>query len=239
MVVSPRWPHATAAGRAISGVQAAGTADGPATFRSTLDAVVGLGAEGGCVTLAFRSCIGCRRASRLHARVGGLVPGGGGVRRLLMEEQMKTPQDLQTWRDMKMIDADGGKIGTIEDIFLDCHTGEPAWAAVKTGLFGTTRFGSVCRRRTSRTRRASMPKATDAGGGAQALGVLRPFGLRRLAGRRPHQGAGAPRRGRGPRTSVGDGHRGRRRRAGDRRRAVAARRGGDGPPGEREPGQNV
>jgi sporulation protein YlmC with PRC-barrel domain len=37
---------------------------------------------------------------------------------------------------MKMIDADGDKIGTIEDILLDRQTGEPAWAAVKTGLFG-------------------------------------------------------------------------------------------------------
>jgi sporulation protein YlmC with PRC-barrel domain len=52
------------------------------------------------------------------------------------EEQMQTLQDVQTWRGMKMVDADGDKIGTIEDILLDRHTGEPAWAAVKTGLFG-------------------------------------------------------------------------------------------------------
>jgi hypothetical protein len=50
---------------------------------------------------------------------------------------MQTLQDVQTWRGMKMVDADGDKIGTIEDILLDRHTGEPAWAAVKTGLFGT------------------------------------------------------------------------------------------------------
>jgi hypothetical protein len=49
---------------------------------------------------------------------------------------MKTLQDVQTGRGIKMVDADGGKIGTIEDIFLDRHTGEPAWAAVKPGLFG-------------------------------------------------------------------------------------------------------
>jgi sporulation protein YlmC with PRC-barrel domain len=36
-----------------------------------------------------------------------------------------------------MIDADGHKIGTIEDIYLDRQTGEPEWATVKTGLFGT------------------------------------------------------------------------------------------------------
>jgi hypothetical protein len=49
---------------------------------------------------------------------------------------MTTLQDVQTWRGMKMVDADGEKIGTIEDVFLDRQTGEPEWATVKTGLFG-------------------------------------------------------------------------------------------------------
>ncbi len=49
---------------------------------------------------------------------------------------MKTLEDVQTWRGKKMVDADGHKIGTIEDILLDRQTGEPEWAAVKTGLFG-------------------------------------------------------------------------------------------------------
>jgi sporulation protein YlmC with PRC-barrel domain len=49
---------------------------------------------------------------------------------------MRTLQDVQTWRGMKVVDADGDKIGTIEDVYLDRHTGEPAWATVKTGLFG-------------------------------------------------------------------------------------------------------
>jgi hypothetical protein len=49
---------------------------------------------------------------------------------------MATLQETETWRGKKMVDADGDKIGTIEAIFLDRHTGEPAWAAVKTGLFG-------------------------------------------------------------------------------------------------------
>jgi sporulation protein YlmC with PRC-barrel domain len=42
------------------------------------------------------------------------------------EDGMKTRKDAQTWRGMKMVDADGDKIGTIEDIFLDRQTGEPA-----------------------------------------------------------------------------------------------------------------
>ncbi len=49
---------------------------------------------------------------------------------------MQTLQDVQTWRGRKMVDPEGDKIGTVEDILLDRQTGEPAWAAVKTGLFG-------------------------------------------------------------------------------------------------------
>jgi sporulation protein YlmC with PRC-barrel domain len=52
------------------------------------------------------------------------------------EERMQTLEDVRTWRGMKMVDSDGDKIGKIEDILLDRQTGEPAWAAVKTGLFG-------------------------------------------------------------------------------------------------------
>jgi sporulation protein YlmC with PRC-barrel domain len=49
---------------------------------------------------------------------------------------MKTLEDVQTWRGMKVVDADGDKIGTIEQIYLDRQSGEPEWATVKTGLFG-------------------------------------------------------------------------------------------------------
>jgi len=49
---------------------------------------------------------------------------------------MTTLHDIQTWKGLKAVDADGDKIGTIEGLYLDRHTGEPAWATVKTGLFG-------------------------------------------------------------------------------------------------------
>ena len=49
---------------------------------------------------------------------------------------MKTLEDVQTWRGMKVVDADGDRVGTIDDVFLDRQTGEPEWATVKTGLFG-------------------------------------------------------------------------------------------------------
>jgi uncharacterized protein (TIGR02271 family) len=50
---------------------------------------------------------------------------------------MATIQDVETWRGRTLVDRDGDKIGTIEDVYLDRSSGEPEWVAVKTGLFGT------------------------------------------------------------------------------------------------------
>jgi len=36
-----------------------------------------------------------------------------------------------------MIDADGDKVGTLEELFRDEDTQEPEWAGVRTGMFGT------------------------------------------------------------------------------------------------------
>src|SRR3954453_11105367 len=48
-----------------------------------------------------------------------------------------TQNDVLSWRGRALVDADGDKIGTIEDIYLDAETSEPEWAVVTTGLFGT------------------------------------------------------------------------------------------------------
>ena len=40
-------------------------------------------------------------------------------------------------RGQDLYDRDGDKIGTIEEIYLDTQTGEPEWALVNTGMFGT------------------------------------------------------------------------------------------------------
>jgi uncharacterized protein (TIGR02271 family) len=40
-------------------------------------------------------------------------------------------------RGQDLYDRAGEKIGTIEEIYLDARTGEPEWALVNTGLFGT------------------------------------------------------------------------------------------------------
>jgi uncharacterized protein (TIGR02271 family) len=50
---------------------------------------------------------------------------------------MPTIDDVKTWRGEQAHGRDGDKLGTIADIYLDRDTGEPEWAAIKTGLFGT------------------------------------------------------------------------------------------------------
>jgi uncharacterized protein (TIGR02271 family) len=40
-------------------------------------------------------------------------------------------------RGADVIDASGDKVGTVEEIYLDQESGQPEWALVKTGLFGS------------------------------------------------------------------------------------------------------
>jgi uncharacterized protein (TIGR02271 family) len=49
-----------------------------------------------------------------------------------------TLQDVQTWRGMKAVDANGDKVGKVDEIYLDRQSGEPEWVTVNTGLFGTS-----------------------------------------------------------------------------------------------------
>jgi len=50
---------------------------------------------------------------------------------------MPTLEDVKDWRGQDVLGSDGEKIGSLEDIYLDRNSGEPEWAAVKTGLFGS------------------------------------------------------------------------------------------------------
>lgn len=49
---------------------------------------------------------------------------------------MATLDEIRTWRGREAMGPDGERIGKLDDIYLDRQTGEPEWAAVKTGLFG-------------------------------------------------------------------------------------------------------
>jgi uncharacterized protein YrrD len=44
---------------------------------------------------------------------------------------------VRTWQGRTMLDRDGNRIGSIDAIYLDDQTGQPEWALVNTGLFGT------------------------------------------------------------------------------------------------------
>ena len=46
-------------------------------------------------------------------------------------------ETVAQWRGADVIDQDGDKVGTVEEIYLDQQTDEPEWALVKTGMFGS------------------------------------------------------------------------------------------------------
>ena len=49
---------------------------------------------------------------------------------------MTTPQQWDHLIGLTAADADGDKIGTVGQVYLDDSSGEPAWVTVKTGMFG-------------------------------------------------------------------------------------------------------
>jgi len=44
---------------------------------------------------------------------------------------------VRTWEGRTLVDCDGTPVGSINAIYLDDQTGQPEWALVNTGLFGT------------------------------------------------------------------------------------------------------
>ncbi|MEU9124801.1 PRC-barrel domain-containing protein [Streptomyces sp. NPDC048506] len=53
---------------------------------------------------------------------------------------MQTDIDPRSLIGRKAFDRNGAKIGTIDEVYLDDATGEPEWAAVRTGLFSRDAF---------------------------------------------------------------------------------------------------
>jgi sporulation protein YlmC with PRC-barrel domain len=43
------------------------------------------------------------------------------------------------FRGEQLTDREGEKVGKLEEIYLDAESGEPEWALVNTGLFGSKR----------------------------------------------------------------------------------------------------
>jgi uncharacterized protein (TIGR02271 family) len=48
-----------------------------------------------------------------------------------------TQFDMSTLTGATVVDASGGKIGKVGQVYVDDRTGQPDWVTVKTGLFGT------------------------------------------------------------------------------------------------------
>jgi uncharacterized protein (TIGR02271 family) len=44
---------------------------------------------------------------------------------------------VRSWQGRTLVDRDGDRVGTIESIYVDDQSGQPEWALVNTGLFGT------------------------------------------------------------------------------------------------------
>jgi uncharacterized protein (TIGR02271 family) len=50
---------------------------------------------------------------------------------------MPDTDTIRGWEGRTLVDRDGDRIGSIDAIYLDDKTGQPEWALVNTGLFGT------------------------------------------------------------------------------------------------------
>ena len=44
---------------------------------------------------------------------------------------------VRSWQGRTLVDRDGDRVGTIDAIYVDDQSGQPEWALVNTGLFGT------------------------------------------------------------------------------------------------------
>jgi len=49
---------------------------------------------------------------------------------------MPDTTEVIEWRGRTAVDADGNKLGKIEEIYLDAETDRPEWALIHTGMFG-------------------------------------------------------------------------------------------------------
>jgi hypothetical protein len=45
-------------------------------------------------------------------------------------------EDIKEWRGHEVVDAGGEKLGKLEEVYYDIEADTPAFAAVKSGLFG-------------------------------------------------------------------------------------------------------
>ncbi len=52
-------------------------------------------------------------------------------------------EQARTWIGHRVTDTNGTGVGRLEDVWVDAHTGEPAWLLVREGRFGGGRHRLV------------------------------------------------------------------------------------------------
>jgi hypothetical protein len=70
------------------------------------------------------------------------------------------------FRGDQLADRDGEQVGKLEEIYLDADSGEPEWALVHTGLFGTKRTFVPLSGATEEDGKLRVPLTKDAVQGA-------------------------------------------------------------------------
>lgn len=53
---------------------------------------------------------------------------------------MFVAESINAWRDHGVVDREGGKIGSLESIYVDTATDQPSFAGVKVGMIGRHRI---------------------------------------------------------------------------------------------------
>jgi uncharacterized protein (TIGR02271 family) len=74
---------------------------------------------------------------------------------------MSHATEVLEWRGRTVVDADGSKLGKIEEIYLDSETEQPEWALIQTGLFGGKSSFMPLRDATSDGEQVTAPYSKD------------------------------------------------------------------------------
>ncbi|MEV4557987.1 PRC and DUF2382 domain-containing protein [Kitasatospora sp. NPDC049285] len=127
---------------------------------------------------------------------------------------MQTDIDPRDLIGHKAVDRNGDKIGTVDEVYLDDATGEPEWAAVRTGIFGRDAFVPLTTSEFAGDElrvpydKSLIKESPDFGVGqhlspAQELQLYRYYGLDTVAGTLAGESGSAPAAKERPRPTAG------------------------------------
>ena len=108
------------------------------------------------------------------------------------------------WRGRDVVDSNGDRIGSLEEVYLDTDSGRPEWATVNTGLFGMKQSFVPLRDAEPARGKVAVPYSKDQVKGAPTVdpdGELSTEEEQRLYGHYGIASESAPRRSEGYDTS--------------------------------------